>query len=136
MASVNPMTACLGSSSEVASIKTAKGSKKTVHASSKETPCFARLLLAFSESQTKYCSLCRKMTSTIYVYILYIHTSRRFCRLNRGVFFAFYLSGDAYGDSARGDGFGGETEGSEHGVFAYVGSGEDSGVVGDAGMRA
>ena len=29
-----------------------------------------------------------------------------------------------------------EAEGSEHGVFAYVGSGEDGGVVGDASVGA
>ena len=52
------------------------------------------------------------------------------------VFLAFDVGGDAYGDGAGWDGFGGEAEGSEHGVFAYVGSGEDGGVIGDAGVGA
>ena len=54
----------------------------------------------------------------------------------RGIFLAFYVSGDAYRDGAGRDGFGGEADGSEHGVFANVGSCEDGGVIGDAGVGA
>ena len=49
-------------------------------------------------------------------------------------FLPFDVGGYAYGDGAGGDGLGGEAHGSEHGVFAYIGSGEDGGVVGDAGV--
>ena len=46
------------------------------------------------------------------------------------------MGGNAYRYGAWRNGFGGEAEGSEHGVFADVGSGEDGGVVGDAGAGA
>jgi hypothetical protein len=57
-------------------------------------------------------------------------------RARGGIFLALHVGGNAYRDGAGRDGFGGEAEGSEHGVFAYVGSGEDGGVIGDAGVRA